>query len=428
MSTECPKSHHRVRTPQGARMGEARSSTRRRLSAVAAVAGLVIVIAACSSSSSKPPTASGSNSTGTCSNIPAGPIKVANIVPLSGPIATTGELQVNVSEIDVNYFNQHDSICGHKISLTNYNDKGDPATSLGIARQLVSQGETILMQDSYGQIQSAIQPYLMQHHVVVITLNGGYSLLNPTVNPTFFSVAPSNAQYAQSMVAWAKSHNLNNIGILNDGTPFSVELAQDVEQDIKAAGLHFVTEVTYSATAIDLATPLTQAKEAGVDTLMPTGFTAIPAMVSGIKQLGWKPTIVSWGALLTYGVTPSQVPPGAADGCDIYFSAKGQESTLLTPENTSLADALKAKIGVTSETSDGLLTYVDLLAFKTAVEKANSLDGLKLAAALESTTNMSTNIPGLTETWSPTDHTGFPASNMTQCQLQTGPFDIPYKA
>src|SRR6204780_3861949 len=264
---------------------------------------LVLGVAACSSSGSS----SGSSSSGTtggtsasgglCSNIPSGPIKIANIEPLSGPTASSGTLTQIESVIEVNYFNAHDSVCGHAFALSNYNDKGDPATSLGIARQLVAQGNVIIVNDSFSSAQNQIQPYFMQQHTLVVNGDGAYALFNAAQNPTAFSTGPSNAQYAQLMVNWAKSHNDNDIGILSDGTSFSVELAADAQADVKAAGLTFVKTITYSPTAIDLTTQLTEAKEAGIKTLFPPGFTGIPAMVSGIKQIGWSPTVIGWGGL-----------------------------------------------------------------------------------------------------------------------------------
>src|ERR1700683_2253626 len=96
---------------------------------VAVGAVLALGLAACSSSSSSTG-ATGGGSTAQCSNIPAGPIKMANILPLSGPTATPGGLEQNEATVIGNYFNAHDSSCGHKIQIPNYNDKGDPATSL----------------------------------------------------------------------------------------------------------------------------------------------------------------------------------------------------------------------------------------------------------------------------------------------------------
>jgi ABC-type branched-subunit amino acid transport system substrate-binding protein len=417
-------------------MGEWRmAGLRHRFLPVAAGALLAVGLAACSSSGSGTSAAgTGGNTTGgsggQCSNIPAGPIQLANIVPLSGPTAQSGELEEIESNLLVAYFNAHDSVCGHKFALTNYNDKGDPATSLGIARQLVSQGNVIIMEDSLSSAQNQDQPYLMQQHVLVVNGDGAKALFNAQQNPTAFSTGPSNAQYAQLMVNWAKSHGDNDIGILSDGTSFSVELAADAEADVTAAGLKFVKLITYSPTAIDLTTPLTEAKESGIQTLFPTGFTGIPAMVSGLKQIGWSPKIVGWGGLNDFGITASQVPAGTVDGCDISYAPGQPTSTLLTPENTALLKASEAKIGLNPETSGVVTGYFYLLAIKHAIETANSLDGTKLAAALSATSSLPTNVPGLNLTWTatPSVHNGFPSSALKECELKQGPYDILYAA
>ena len=396
---------------------------------IAVGAVLALGLAACSSSGSSTTAVSG-GSLAQCSNIPAGPIKIANILPLSGPTASSGEVEQTESVVEENYFNAHDSICGHKVQITNYNDAGNPATSLSIARQLVGQGETIVGQDSLSSAQNEIQPYLMQQHVLVVANNGAYALLNPQTNPSFFSTGPSNAQYAQTMVNWAKSHNDNDIGILSDGTSFSVELAADAQADVKAAGLTFVKTITYSPTAIDLTTQLTQAKEAGIKTLFPTGFTGITAMVQGIKQIGWSPTVIGWGGLNDYDVTAAQLPPGAVDGCDVSYAAGQPTSSLLTPENTALLNASKAKIGLNPQTAGVLYGYFNLLAIKWAIEKANSLDATKLAAALSSASSIPTNIPGLNLNWTatPAVHNGYPSASLKECTLKQGPYDILYAA
>ena len=404
---------------------------RHRFLPVAVGTVLALGLAACSSSSSSSSSSSGTAAGGgsgssLCSNIPSGPIKIANIEPLSGPTATSGTLTQIESNIEVNYFNAHDSVCGHKFALSNYNDKGDPATSLSIARQLVSQGNVIIVNDSFSSAQNQIQPYLMQQHSLVVNGDGALALFNAQQNPTAFSTGPSNAQYAQLMVNWAKSHNDNDIGILSDGTSFSVELAGDAEADVKAAGLTFVKTITYSPTAIDLTTQLTQAKQAGIKTLFPTGFTGITAMVAGIKQIGWSPTVVGWGGLNDFGVTEAQLPPGSVDGCNISYTAGQPTSALLTPENTALLEASKAKIGLNPQTPGVLTGYFNLLAIKWAIEKANSLDGTKLAAVLGGASNVPTNIAGLNLNWTttPSVHNGFPSAQLKECDLKQGPYDI----
>jgi ABC-type branched-subunit amino acid transport system substrate-binding protein len=410
--------------------------SRHRFLAIVVGTVLVLGVAACSSSGSSSSSSTSGTTGGTsaggalCSNIPSGPIKIANIEPLSGPTASSGTLTQIESVIEVNYFNAHDSVCGHQFALSNYNDKGDPATSLGIARQLVAQGNVIIVNDSFSSAQNQIQPYFMQQHTLVVNGDGAYALFNAAQNPTAFSTGPSNAQYAQLMVNWAKSHNDNDIGILSDGTSFSVELAADAEADVKAAGLTFVKTITYSPTAIDLTTQLTQAKEAGIKTLFPTGFTGITAMVQGIKQIGWSPTVIGWGGLNDYDITAAQLPPGAVDGCDVSYAAGQPTSALLTPENTALLSASKAKIGLNPQTAGVLYGYFNLLAIKWAIEKANSLDATKLAAALSSASSIPTNIPGLNLNWTatPAVHNGYPSASLKECTLKQGPYDILYAA
>src|SRR5580692_907398 len=409
------------------------ASFRHRFLLAAVGTALALGLAACSSAGSSSTSSGGTTAaggSGLCSNIPPGPIKIANIEPLSGPTASSGVLTEYESTIEVDYFNAHDSVCGHQFALSNYNDKGDPATSLDIARQLVSQGNVIIVNDSFSSAQNQIQPYLMQQKTLVVNGDGAYALFNAKQNPTAFSTLPSNAQYAQLMVNWAKSHGDNNVGIISDGTSFSVELAADAEADAKAAGLKFVETITYSPTAIDLTTPLTQLKEAGVQTLFPTGFTGITAMVAGIKQIGWAPHVIGWGGLNDYGVTAAQLPPGAVDGCDISYAPGQPTSTLLTPENVALLKGYEAKIGLNPETAGIVIGYFYLLAVKHAIETANSLDGPKLAAALSATSDLPTNVPGLDLSWTttPSVHNGFPSSALKECQLKQGPYDILYAA
>lgn len=398
-------------------------------------AALLLTAAACSSTTSGSSTAAaaaagGTSSAKACANIPAGPINVYNIVPLTGPTATSGQLIVAIAGVAADYFNAHSSICGHQIAVHNIDDKGDPATSLGIARQLVNAGDTIVMQDSFGAAEDLIHPYLMQHKVLIVNGNGAYSLYNAKQNPYSFSVGPSNQEYAEVMVNWAKSHGYNNIGILTDGSSFGNELTADALADVKADGLHLVKVVTYSPTSIVLTTPVEQLRQAGVQTVFPDGFTDVLQIVQAIKQVGWTPHLVGWGNLAVFGVTQAQVPPGTVDSCDYRYTTGQPTSTLLTPTITGMLKAEAAKIGINTQTYGVIGEYIQFQALAHAIETADSLSGPKMAAALDSTSNLPTVVPGLnlTFTATPSVHNGYPLSYFTECTMQTGPYDLRYAA
>jgi len=409
------------------------SGIRRATAPAALGAVLVLTAAACSSTSSTSSSTSNGDvaaaSAKLCSNIPAGPINVYNIIPLAGPTATSGILIEDLAGTAATYMNAHGGICGHAIAVHNLNDKGDPATSLGIARQLVASGATIVMQDSFGSAEDAIHPYLMQHKIFIINGNGAYSLYNPQQNPYSYSVGPSNQEYAAVMVNWAVSHHYNDVGFLTDGTSYGQELTADAMADVKADGLKLIKIVTYSPTSLDLAPQVEELKQAGVQTVFPTGFTAVPQIVAAIKQIGWSPHLVGWGGMAVFGVTQAEVPPGTVDSCQYRYTPGQPTSTLLTPTITALLKAEAAKIGVNTETFGVIGLYIEYQALAHAIEVANSLSGPKLAAALGSTANLPTVVPGLNLTWHAGQvHNGYPLSFFTECTMQTGPYDIRYAA
>jgi ABC-type branched-subunit amino acid transport system substrate-binding protein len=404
---------------------QSRSGARTKVALMAGFAAVALVASACSSSGSSAGASAVSAQGKSCSNIPSGPIKIGDILPLSG--STVDEsFELAYLQTSVSYFNAHDSVCGHKFEIVSMNDKGDPATALSEAHQLVSEGVTIMADDSIGAEQDLIQPYLMQQHVLLVAGHPSFALNNPVKNPTDFDYQPSTAQDAAAMVNWAKAHGDNDIAILTDGLSLSQEVVDYSVKDIQAAGLHLVKTISYSSTAVDMTTQLTEAKQAGAKTLLLAGYTGINYLASGVKQLGWAPVLLGWHTLAYYGLTDKTTPPGTVDGCNVHFTKGQPQSELLTPAVVALLKAyIKSQNGVVSANTPGVLTYYSaLLMAQHAVEGANSLDGLKMAAVLNHTTNLPTIVPGLSLSFSPTNHAGFPNSYYAMCPLVPGPYDI----
>ena len=79
---------------------------------------------------------------------------------------------------------------------------------------------------------------------------------------------------------------------------------------------------------------------------------------------------------------------------------------------------------------DAIVINLTRQALAHAIETADSLSGPKMAAALDSTSNLPTVVPGLnlTFTATPSVHNGYPLSYFTECTMQTGPYDLRYAA
>jgi ABC-type branched-subunit amino acid transport system substrate-binding protein len=390
------------------------------------------LIAACGgSSSSGTPASGGSPQASGCSNIPAGPIKVAGVIGLTGPAAANNKLQTDILQVDFAYFNAHSSVCGHKFALTMYDDKYDPATSVSVGRKLVSQGVKIVVQPSLGPAEYALLPYLMKNKIFTLWNTSLPSDVAPTAaTPYAFNFGPSNLTQASAIITWAKSHNESDIGLISDGQPFAQSLAADIKADAAKAGLKVIKTVNYSPTAVDFSTPLTQLRQAGVKTLIPVGFSSIPALIAGIKQIGWVPHLLDWGILYNLGMTAAQLPAGTVDGCAVYYTPGQSNSELLTPTNLGLIQAGLKKMGSTTPSLQLFpQNYPQVVSLAHAIETANSLDADKLTSAMLATKNLPTNLPALSMTYQ-ADHQGWPTSSpaFTMCKLKYGKYDIAQKA
>jgi ABC-type branched-subunit amino acid transport system substrate-binding protein len=217
--------------------------------------------------------------------------------------------------------------------------------------------------------------------------------------------------------------------VLNDGTTFGNDVTPYFLKDAQTAGLTISKTVTYSPTAVDLTAPLQELKSAGAQVVVPLSYSGITALVAGMHQLGWPTKTVSTGSYLVFFLQPSQLPPGTVDGCDVGLPASDAPSSLagLTdPPKTILEQVYAAEKGKAS-TFGAWQIYTELLMTKAAVEKAGSLDSNKLIAATESLTNVQAGWPGVTETFTPTDHTGW-QQPIDMCQLTLGPFQATYLA
>jgi branched-chain amino acid transport system substrate-binding protein len=384
-----------------------------------------LVLAACSSSSTTSPSASGSGTS--CSGV-SGPIKVGNIVPLSGPLAAGGLPSSQPVQAAVAYFNQHNSICGQKVALTNLNDQGDPSMSVSDARQLVSSGVEMVFNASIGNADELTYPYLMKNKVFIMTQTSQEIFQNVKNYPYYFNMAPTNDMYAQNMINWAKSHGYNDIGTIGDTTAFGDNLAAAVKQEAPAAGLKFIKSIDYSPTAIDVTAQLKELEDAGVKTLFDVAYENLSVFMGDLKDLGWNPHLVGYGGLHLALGEQNKPPASAVDAC-IYSYAPGDASTELTPTVKALLNTYVKSYGNNASAYNTITFYNALLVLKHGIETARTLDPEKVKAAIEATKDLPSVWPGLNLSFSPTSNVGYPQSAMTECLMTSiGPYSLFYRA
>lgn len=405
-----------------------RRSARSRGAALVSVA-LVATLAACGTDDSDGADTSSAGS-GSCADV-KGPIKIGNISPLSGPAASLGKLNNDAARIAIEVFNKQDDICGQKIENVASDDKGDPATALNLGRKYVADGIGLMMNIGMSETEDALAPYLQKEGVVVVGSSAKGNLLDSKKNPSYFSIYPNIQQYAQGVVDQVKAQGWDKVGTLSDGTAFGKEFSAALLSAFEKAGITVTKSASYSPTAIDLSTPVQQIRASGAEVLVPAGATGIPALVSAVKQSGWQPHMISWGAFITYATKAADLPRGTLDGCQVSLPAdEAPGGTGGLPEGTiALLEEAEQQLGKESfGVHQSTALYSQLLVFKAAIEKAGSTEPDRVLAALKTLENVETPFPDVKLTFAGGENTGFPDGVFSFCRVDLGPFGLRYKA
>lgn len=369
------------------------------------------------------------SASGSCSDLDD-PVKIAQVLPLSGPAAQFGEGWRAQQQVAIDYFNKTDTVCGQKFELHAFDDKGDPNESLSIGREIVASDDMIVTNDSFGAASRVLHPLLMKAGVVVMNNTGPLANTEPTESPTGFGYGPDNSLYAQASVDWAVEKGYKKIGIMSDGTEHSLEIVDLLEEDLAEAGLTSMATVTYSPTAVDVTPQLTQQRDKGVDTLILAGYTGLAPLFGGLNQMGWEPNLIGTVGAIIASLDPSDVPAQVVDACHTYLEQGKSlaDQPILTEQNVELLDAMEKAGGITSYSSGIVIAYNALVILKEAVETAGTLDAEKLAAAIESMTDVPGTLPGMRISFSADNHVGFPQANLTMCSAERGEHGINYRA
>lgn len=387
---------------------------------------LVATLAACGSSD-EATTAGGS---GDC-DIPDGPIKIGSVLPLSGPFAALGATNDKGTDIAVKAFNENSDICGHKVERVRADDQGDPATAVSLGRKLTSDGVSMFIDAGRGETGEAITPLLMKEGAIVISDVGFGYRFDVEKFPTFYGVNPTNEQYMTKVAAHIEDKGWKKIGVLTDGLTGGKELTELITESLKEDGNPVVETVTYSPTAIDLSSQIQELKGAGVETLVYAGTSNLGNIIKSLKISGWEPNLAGIGLMFGYGIQAKDVPAGTTDLCYLYLPAdQAPEGTGdIAPVTLAVMEEAAKKIG---EFNPGIDTahqaYGRLLVAKAAIEKAGTLDRKELKKAMDSLTDVPIAWPGISVSFTPDDHAGYPDDKLSVCQIQVSKLAVRYEA
>jgi branched-chain amino acid transport system substrate-binding protein len=305
------------------------------------------------------------------------------LVPLSGPAAAFGPPHRASVETAVQRVNSEGGIKigsdTYKIDLHVYDSAFDPTKAVSKAREAISKDGVKFLAIDGGVVTSAVQPIAEASKAVVFALAGGDSFLGTKHPMTFrYYYSIPDSLYAGLTVLKPKlGPNPKLVDFYPDDDIARSIAAQSAE---KAKSLGISASATYVGRDVtDFNAVLTKVIAQKPDVIdfgvMPPSQYAV--VVQQARQLGYKGRFIFDDTLYVDTVLKAAGKGSVTGSVSVPYLANFK-----TPEGKYWYAHLKEHAG--GDTSQGwtALGYDNVLLFKAAVEKAQSTDPTKVAAAL----------------------------------------------
>jgi ABC-type branched-subunit amino acid transport system substrate-binding protein len=206
------------------------------------------------------------------------------------PSGFTGSVAAGVKENTEGaklYFdavNQRGGVLGQTIELISVDDKFDPATTVDLARKLITQQGVLALFLNRGTPHAqALLPLLTEYRVPLVGPSTGAMALHEPVHPWVFNVRAPYQREAVKAVKHLASMGMTRIAVLQTDDSFGADSAAGADQGFAAAGLKPVLQQKFPREKPDFAALATKVAQSEAQAVIYLGSSATVA--SGVKAL-----------------------------------------------------------------------------------------------------------------------------------------------
>lgn len=357
---------------------------RSRASLVTAVtSSAILVMAGCSSS--------GGSGGGTSGQSGSSPVKIGVVVTLSGPLAQIGQSHLAGAMLAADQLNAKGGADGHKIELVQKDEKADPQATVTDVQQLLGNGVKLVLGGTTDSDCLGAAPLISNAGGVLIGTSCQTNLLETTkFVPGFFEVAPTNYMLSKATAQYAHDHfpDVQSWDGIGPDYEFGHEVWSSFQTDLKA----LQPSVSFGKNVF---VPLTETQFGSYVSSLTSGLPSDSATTKGLfMSLFSAPTVGlakqgksqnlfgRYAAVLNLGGSTPTAQALGADTPPIYFIYDYYDGAYDNPTNTAFVSAFKSANNGDAPNAWAYEGYTAVMAYANAIEKAKSVDPLKLRDAL----------------------------------------------
>lgn len=320
------------------------------------------------------------------------PVRIAVIVPLSGPNASVGQQSVNAIRLAIEEINASGGIKalgGARLEPLIADSTNDPQGAVTTTQRVLAQHRVAA---AFGldlsPLTLAALPAFVKHHVPVVTAAISDTLLGAGNGGYLFQIAPRGTMFGKQEVRFLKFANeryhmgITKAAILYVNNPYGLSTYKGIEQLAVQAGLKIVFESSYPADITDASPLVTKVERSGAQALFPVSYiTDAELLLTALHSAGSHILVVGGGAGFIWP------PIGQALG-ERVTGLTSVASWNLNSKNVGVHPHL---VGVTKRYARRWGTfmpeqageaYAAAFAIAAAIERARSSDSAKVREAL----------------------------------------------
>ncbi|WP_422768850.1 ABC transporter substrate-binding protein [Plantactinospora sp. WMMC1484] len=337
-----------------------------------------------------------------------GPIKVGQIVSLTGNYAPLGTENEKSVKLAVEQVNAAGGVLGRQVELLVRDDRSQPDQSVLAFNDLRGRDVAAVIGSPFSNSALATIPLVDREKIPYISLTPADEQVDP-IHPYVFVVPATSATYADRILQYLKAQNITRVAVAYDGKS-SYARAGFTGTKTRAAGYGITLTATpeFQTTTTEFSAVFHQVRSSGAAALVvwatgppgvalakqyPTAALQVPIVFTGAQasKLWLDPVgAAAEGAIVasSIGVVGDSLPDGELKRAVDELAAPFQQSYGYPPPQFA---------------QDG---YSGVKLLVAAIEKAGSTDPEKVRAALE---GLTATTPNGTYTYSVTDHAGLSA-------------------
>lgn len=354
------------------------------------------------------------------------PIKIGAIVSLTGTYAGLGDPEKKTIEMEVARINEAGGINGREVEVIFEDDATDEAKAVAAASKLIEQDGVIAIIGATGTGQSmAIRGDVQRAGIPQVSMAGG-TVITKQFDPLVFQTPWSNTIVAPFTLDAVKKAGISKVGLISDSGGFGKDGREVVLEEAKKAGIEVVSDQTFNPGDADMSAQLTKIKSSGAEAVvMWTAGKEAATIVKNAAELGIE--VPMFGS---HGNARKEFAEGAGEAANGFRFAAGKvlvpaaygEGTEGYKVATDFIDRYTTQFGEAPSTFAGHAYDALYLITEAARRVEGELTPQSLRDEIEKTAGF-VGIGG-TFTFSPTDHNGLTASDLTLYEINDGEWTV----